>query len=239
MEKIEKGGSAAAPFCFKNLSALHHGFISTCMSRLARSSSKAVSVVPRSFYEHAPDTVARKLLGKLVVSECGGERLSGRIVEVEAYFGLEDPAAHAYIGRTARNAVLFGPPGVAYVYFIYGMYYCLNVSCEPDGQAGCILIRALEPVEGLDAMAKLRKLPQHPKPQLLTSGPGRLCQALAITRSAHNGLDVTHPASCLRIEDDGHRVQDILVTPRIGIRHAAELPARFLIDGNKFVSRSR
>jgi len=209
------------------------------MCGIARSSSKVASIVSRSFYEHAPDIVARALLGKLIVRERDGERLAGRIVEVEAYFGTEDPAAHAYIGRTARNAVLFGPPGFAYVYFIYGMYYCLNVSCEPDGQAGGVLIRALEPVEGLETMAKLRKLPPHPKPQLLTSGPGRLCQALDITRAAHNGLDVTDPSSPLRIESDNYRPEGIVVTPRIGIRHAADRPARFLIDKNKFVSGSR
>jgi DNA-3-methyladenine glycosylase len=197
------------------------------------------NILPRTFYEHSPDVVARALLGKLIVREREGERLIGRIVEVEAYFGTEDPAAHTYVGRTARNAVLFGPPGFAYVYFIYGMYYCLNVSCEPDGQAGGVLIRALEPLEGLATMAKLRKLPPHPKPQLLTSGPGRLCQALDINRAAHNGLDVTEASSCLLIEDDGYQPEGILVTPRIGIRHAAELPARFLIDKNKFVSGRR
>jgi DNA-3-methyladenine glycosylase len=198
---------------------------------------KVVSSIPRSFYEHSPDHVARALLGKLVVRKLDGKRLIGRIVEVEAYFGAEDPAAHAYVGRTARNAVLFGPPGFAYVYFIYGMYYCLNVSCEPDGQAGGVLIRALEPIAGLATMAKLRKLPPDPKPQLLTSGPGRLCQALDITRDAHNGLDVTSRASILRFESDDYRPEEIAVTPRIGIRHAAELPARFFIAGNKFVSR--
>lgn len=209
------------------------------MSPIARSSDKLVPVLSRSFYERAPDIVAQALLGKVIVREWKGERLAGRIVEVEAYFGEKDPAAHAYIGRTARNAVLFGPPGVAYVYFIYGMYYCLNVSCEPDGLAGCILIRALEPVEGLATMAKLRKLPPSPKPQLLTSGPGRLCQALHITRETHNGLDVTKLSSDLRIEDDGYEPENIRVTPRIGIRQAAELPARFLIDKNKFVSAVR
>jgi DNA-3-methyladenine glycosylase len=209
------------------------------MSRTARSSRTKITAVPSSFYERAPDIVARELLDKLLVRELNGERLSGRIVEVEAYFGVEDPAAHSYIGRTARNAVLFGPPGFAYVYFIYGMYYCMNVSCEPDGEPGGVLIRALEPVEGLETMAKLRKLPPHPKLQLLTSGPGRLCQALDITRVAHNGLDVTETSSLLRIEDDGRQPERILVTPRIGIRHAAELPARFLIDKNKFVSGKR
>lgn len=194
------------------------------------------ATLPQSFFIHNPETVARALLGKRIVRDLDGQRMAGRIVEVEAYFGLDDPAAHAFAGRTARNAVLFGPPGFAYVYFIYGMYYCLNVSCEPDGQAGCVLIRALEPLEGLDIMARLRKLPSAAKPRLLASGPGRLCQALDITRAAHNGLDVTSPASCLRIEDDGYRPQDIVITPRIGIRHAAERPARFFIGGNKFIS---
>lgn len=196
-------------------------------------------IVPRSFYERAPDFVARSLLGKLLVREREGQRLIGRIVEVEAYFGTDDPAAHSYIGRTERNAVLFGPPGFAYVYFIYGMYYCLNVSCEPDGHAGGVLIRALEPIEGMPTMAKLRALPPDPKPRLLTSGPGRLCQALDITRAAHNGLDITVPASCLQIQDDGYLPADILATSRIGIRHAAERPARFIIDNNKFVSTAR
>src|SRR6202000_2375285 len=112
---------------------------------------------------------------------------------------------------------------------------CLNCSCEPDGHPGGVLIRALEPVSGLETMAKLRKLPPNPKPQLLTSGPGRLCQALDITRAAHNGLDVTTATSGLRIERDDYKVSGIVVTPRIGIRLAAELPARFLIEGNKFV----
>lgn len=209
------------------------------MCGTARSFSKVASTIPRAFYERAPDMVARGLLGKLIVRELDGERLSGRIVETEAYFGQQDPAAHAYIGRTARNAVLFGPPGFAYVYFIYGMYYCLNVSCEPDGQPGGVLIRALEPVEGLATMAKLRKVPSNAKGQLLTSGPGRLCQALGITRAAHNGLDVTDASSCLLIEDDGHRVRSVGITPRIGIRHDVDRPARFIIDGNRFVSRGR
>jgi DNA-3-methyladenine glycosylase len=195
------------------------------------------AIVPRSFYLHPPDTVARNLLGKLITRTIDGERLTGRIIELEAYFGLDDPAAHSFAGKTARNAVLFGPPGVAYVYFIYGMYYCLNVSCEPEGQAGGVLIRALEPVEGLETMARLRKLPPHPKPRLLTSGPGRLCQALGITRAAHNGIDVTKKTSELRVTDDGFRPGEILATPRIGISKAAERPLRFLIGGNRFVSR--
>ena len=160
-----------------------------------------------------------------------GERLSGRIVEVEAYFGKDDPAAHSAAGKTARNAVLFGPPGHAYVYFIYGMYSCVNVSCEPEGQAGCVLIRALEPLAGLEKMARLRGLAASAKPRMLTSGPGRLCQALGIVRATHNGLDLTDPASELQIHDDGFRPEKITATPRIGIRKAVDNPHRFLIEG--------
>lgn len=195
--------------------------------------------LPRSFYLHTPDKVARDLLGQVLARRYEGKWLTGRIVETEAYFGQDDPAAHSYAGKTARNAVLFGPPGFAYVYFIYGMYSCLNVSCEPEGQAGCVLIRALEPLTGLKEMAHLRGLPETAKPRLLTSGPGRLCQALGIVRATHNGIDVTDTASSLQIQDDGFNVESITATPRIGIRKAAERPHRFLIAGNDFVSGPR
>jgi DNA-3-methyladenine glycosylase len=150
-------------------------------------------LLPRSFYLDSPEIVARSLLGKLIVHHLNGRRLTGRIVEVEAYLGLSDPAAHDSAGKTSRNAVLFGQPGFSYVYFIYGMHYCLNVSCMPDGQPGGVLIRALKPVEGLDVMADLRGSPHLMKPNLLTAGPGRLCQALGITRATHNGLDTRWP----------------------------------------------
>ena len=201
------------------------------------STNKVVSLLPRSFYEHSPEVTAKNLLGKVLVRDYQGQRLSGRIVETEAYFGLDDPAAHASAGRTPRNAVLFGLPGVAYVYFIYGMYYCLNVSCEPEGQAGCVLIRAIEPLDGTEIMAKLRHLPSVAKSRLLVSGPGRLCQALDITRSSHNGVDVTSTSSDLRIEDDGYQPDELMVTPRVGIRHAKDRLARFLIPGNPYISR--
>lgn len=194
-------------------------------------------LLPRSFYSRPPDAVAHDLLGKILTRRLGDQSLSGRIVEVEAYFGKDDPAAHSARGKTARNAVLFGPPGHAYVYFIYGMYSCVNVSCEPDGQAGCSLIRALEPIEGLETMARLRSLSASAKPRMLTSGPGRLCQALGIKRATHNGLDFTDPESELRILDDGFRPEKIKATPRIGIHKAVENPNRFIIEGNEFVSR--
>ena len=194
-------------------------------------------VLPRAFYLDPPDQVARKLLGKLLVRRYEGERLAGRIVEAEAYIGLNDPAAHAFAGKTARNAVLFGPPGFAYVYFIYGMHFCLNISCEPEGQSGSLLLRALEPVEGLATMARLRGLAPDANPRLLTSGPGRLCEALGITRETHNGIDVTSRRSGLHVEDDGFPPGNIAELPRVGIRKAADRPLRFVIAGNRFVSR--
>jgi DNA-3-methyladenine glycosylase len=190
------------------------------------------AVVPRDFYLDPPDLVAQKLLGKLLVR---GEMV-GRIVEVEAYFGEADAASHAFPGKTAINAVLFGPPGHAYVYFIYGMYFCLNVSCEREGRAGGVLFRALEPIRGLETMARNRGL-DATRVAVLTSGPGRLCQAFGITRDRDNGTDFTSPKSNLQIRDDGFRASDVLVTPRIGISEDAERPARFLLAGNPFVSK--
>ena len=193
---------------------------------------KKAALVPRDFYLDSPDLVAQKLLGKLLVR---GEMV-GRIVEVEAYFGEADPASHSFPGKTARNAVLFGPPGHAYVYFIYGMYFCLNVSCEPDGLPGGVLFRALEPVTGLEAMARARGVAAT-RVAALTSGPGRLCQAFGVTRERDNGADFTSRKSDLQIQDDGFVAGEILVTPRIGITKDADRPARFVIAGNPFVSK--
>lgn len=192
------------------------------------------------FFLGAPDLVAQRLLGKLVVRKPDSpeeETAIGRVVEAEAYLGTGDPAAHAYAGKTARNAVIFGPPGVAYVYFIYGMHYCLNLSCEPEGLAGCILLRALEPLAGLATMARRRNLSPGASPRLLASGPGRLCQAMAITRAAHNGLAVTEAASVLTVADDGYVPPMIDATPRIGIQKAADRLLRFTIRGNNFISK--
>jgi DNA-3-methyladenine glycosylase len=164
----------------------------------------------------------------------------GRIVEVEAYFGESDPASHSFPGKTARNAVLFGPPGRAYIYFIYGMHFCLNVSCEPEGRAGGVLFRALEPICGLEAMAIGRGVaapdPASKAVITLTSGPGRLCQAFGITRERDNGVDLTSPKSDLQIQDDGFIARKVVVTPRIGITKDVDRAARFVLDGNPFVS---
>jgi len=192
----------------------------------------------RAFYSRDPRRVGRSLLGKVLVRQTKDMRLTARVVEVEAYLGAEDAAAHSAAGRTARNAVLFGPPGYAYVYFIYGNHYCLNVSCEPDGQAGGVLFRAVEPLIGIDEMAKARGLAlRGPKDwPKLTSGPGRLSEAFGISRAHDNGRDLTSPNSELWIGDDGYRARNIVVTARIGITKAAAHPLRYLIGGNAFVS---
>ncbi len=212
-----------------------------CTPPLALPHSYPGSLLSRDFFLPSPDLVAQRLLGKLLVRTEGALLLAGRIVETEAYFGENDPAAHSAAGRTARTAVLFGPPGHAYVYFIYGMHQCLNVSCEPDGVAGCVLLRALEPISGLPEMVRNRKLdPELPPARLapkLTSGPGRLCQALNITRAAFNGADMTSPAANLQLRDDGYTPAAVLTTPRIGITKAADRPLRFLLPDNPYVSR--
>ena len=196
------------------------------------------NALQRSFYDRDPRLVGPDLLGKVLVRRGGRKLLAARIVEVEAYLGAEDPAAHASIGKTPRNAVLFGPPGYAYVYFIYGNHYCLNVSCLPDGTPGGILFRALEPLFGVEAMAQARGISVYALSDLpqLTSGPGRLAEAFGITRERDNGKDVTSTKSDLWIADDGYRPAQIVTTTRIGITKAAKLPLRFLIGGNTFVS---
>jgi len=187
--------------------------------------------LPRGFYARPAVEVARGLLGKVLVH---GET-SGRIVETEAYLGRHDLAAHSAHGITARTRVIFGPPGHAYVYFIYGMYECLNLVAEPKGQPGCVLIRALEPVAGVEIMQRRR--PTAHTLRDLTSGPGRLTLAMGITR-AQNGVDVTRGPLTVRTarRNDPFEIE---TSPRIGIRHCADWPLRFVIKGNPFVSGSR
>lgn len=195
----------------------------------------------RSFFNRDPREVSHDLLGKLIVRKDGRKLLAGRIVEVEAYLGTDDLAAHAAAGRTARNSVLFGPPGHAYVYFIYGVHYCLNISCLPDGEAGCILVRALEPVAGIEQMARSRGLEDlnfssARNLRLLASGPGKLCEALGITRSRDNDKDMVSPRCDLQVMEDDYKAEKVAVTPRIGITKSAELPLRYVIAGNSFIS---
>jgi DNA-3-methyladenine glycosylase len=199
--------------------------------------ASAARPLSRAFFARNPRRVARELLGKLLVRD-GATPLAARIVEVEAYLGVNDPAAHASAGNTARTSVLFGPPGHAYVYFIYGNHYCLNVSCEPVGKAGSVLFRALEPLFGMDQMALSRSLVLRGPRDLpkLTSGPGRLAEAFGITRARDNNRDLTSHNSDLWIADDHFRPGKIEITPRIGIRKAADRPLRYFLVGNPFVS---
>lgn len=208
-------------------------------SHLSNGVDAAYGVLDRAFFLPAPDVVARALLGKLLLRRREGELLAGRIVETEAYFGEGDPAAHAFAGRTARNSVLWGEPGHAYVYFIYGMHACLNVACEPVGMAGCVLVRALQPVVGAPTMVRLRGLGEGAAARLLAGGPGRLCQALEITRAGFNGVDLLDTQGALFLADDGCAAGEVAVTPRVGIRKAAERPLRFLLAGNVCVSGPR
>ncbi len=180
----------------------------------------------RKFYSRRTDRVARDLLGCVLVHRLKGTKLSGKIVETEAYFGRGDPGSHASRKRTPRNSIMFGKPGFAYVYFVYGNHYCLNFVTEKEGTAGAVLIRALEPLEGTEEMARRRK------GKNLTGGPGRLTQALGITKE-HNGLDLTgNELFVLR----GSRPARIARATRVGLRHGKELELRFYIRGNKFVS---
>jgi DNA-3-methyladenine glycosylase len=209
------------------------------MSSLGR-----VTLLTADFYNRDPRRVARALLGKLLIRKSRRGILAGRIVETEAYLGTGDAAAHSAPGKTARNAVLFGPPGYAYVYFIYGNHYCLNVSCLPDGVAGGVLFRAFEPVEGINQMAEARgiELPKDTKLwkisllKKISSGPGRMSEALDVTRERDNGKSLVSGRSDLRIVDDGYRVRKVTVTPRIGIVKAADELLRYFIAGNPFVS---
>ena len=184
-----------------------------------------------SFYDRPAVDVARDCLGKVLVHGL----TAGRIVEVEAYLGATDRAAHAFRGITPRTKLLYGPPGNAYVYFIYGMYHCLNFVAEPDGSAGCVLIRALEPVAGIKEMFQRR--PAAKRIRDLASGPGRLTLAMGIDQSLNGSSLVTGPIEVCQL--DVEVPFEIHTTPRIGITHCADLPLRFLIAGSPFVSSPR
>ena len=186
-------------------------------------------ILPRRFYARPTVEVARGLLGAyLVHGPC-----VGRIVETEAYVGVHDLAAHASRGLTPRTQVIFGPPGHAYVYLIYGMYECLNLVAEPDRHPGCVLIRALEPVAGIEQMRRRR--PTARRLEDLASGPGKLTLALGVTRR-HNGQDVTRGPLVVRAPVPPEPFS-IAVTPRVGITRSVDWPLRFHLAGNPFVSR--
>jgi DNA-3-methyladenine glycosylase len=204
--------------------------------------TRQAKLLQRAFFNRDPRVVARELLGKLIVRREGRKQSAGRIVEVEAYLGAGDLAAHAAAGHTSRNYVLWGPPGHAYVYFIYGVHYCLNISCLPAGEAGCVLIRALEPVSGMATMAKARGLADLDLTSTrdlrkLASGPGKLCEALGITRPRDNGKDMLSSVSDLQVMSDGFRTKEVAITQRIGITKSMEMPLRYIAAGNAFLSR--
>jgi DNA-3-methyladenine glycosylase len=190
--------------------------------------------LPRAFYEQTTIDVARQLLGKYLVRKHSEAYTVGRIVETEAYIGPHDLACHAARGRTARTEVMFGPPGHAYVYFIYGFYNMLNLVTEAKDYPAAVLIRAVEPVGGVELMKQRRKTDAM---RNLASGPGKLCQAFAIDRSL-NGADLS--GNVLYVEDRGEAPPKFRATPRIGVDYAGKWkrkPYRFLIRGNEFVSK--
>lgn len=191
--------------------------------------------LPRSFYLRPTLTVAKNLLGKYFVRTLGKQTLVGKIVEVEAYLGKKDPASHTYRGKTKRNEVMFKKGGHLYVYFTYGMHFCANVVTEQEGIGHAVLLRAIEPVEGIDLMRKNRRFATD-KPEInLTNGPAKLCEAFGIARN-ENGTDllgvkifITPGKSILK--------KQIIQSTRIGIKKGIEKRWRFYIKGNQFVSR--
>ncbi len=185
----------------------------------------------RNFYNRSTLKVAQELLGKYLVIEKDGKYVSGKIVETEAYIGPDDPASHAYRGLTSRNKVMFGDPGYAYVYLTYGMHHCLNFVTERKGFPAAVLIRALEPADGIEIIKKRRKVEDL---ENLTNGPAKLCQALGIDRTL-NGADLC--SDIFYVEDRGNKPNKIVSTSRIGIKEGKEKKWRFYIENNEFVSR--
>ncbi len=189
---------------------------------------RRAATLPVKFFDRPVEIVARELLGALIVSEAGGDRTAGRIVETEAYLGYYDPASHGFRHRrNQRNAALFGPPGSWYVYLSYGMHWCCNLVCEDAGRAAAVLLRALEPAEGLEVMRRRRG---GVADRDLCSGPGKLCQALGITR-ALDGMLMARSSVTVEAGGAAAAPQPVLVTPRIGITKAADWPLRFVEDG--------
>jgi DNA-3-methyladenine glycosylase len=194
---------------------------------------RRAATLPVAFFERPTEIVAAELLGCLLVSNVNGEVTAGRIVETEAYLGYDDPASHGYRHRrNARNAALFGPPGVWYVYLSYGMHWCANLVCQRVGLASAVLLRALEPVDGIPLMRRRRgAVPDRE----LCSGPGKLCQALGMTRDLDGTAMADGPVVVLAAEPVGPG--GVATTPRIGITKAADWPLRFHLAGSPWTSR--
>jgi len=194
-----------------------------------------------SFFLGDPRAVAQALLGKLLMRDDGR---AARLVEVEAYLGLDDPGSHAFRGPTPRASIMFGPPGRLYVYFSYGVHWCANIVCGPEGQASAVLLRAAQPVAGLEQMRAARA---HGRALVrdrdLCRGPGRLTEAFGIDKQ-QNGLDLTatNPAPVLWVADDGGGLEaNIVATPRVGlsVTRGADLPWRYVVAGSPWVSATR
>jgi DNA-3-methyladenine glycosylase len=185
----------------------------------------------RKFYDRPTLKVARELLGKYLVVHKDGRLLSGKIVETEAYDGFKDPASHAYRGMTPRNEVMFGAPGYAYIYLTYGMHHCLNLVTQEKGYPAAVLIRALEPVDGIELMKRRRG---RRKLRDLTSGPAKLCQAMAVDRRL-NGADLL--SNTIFVEDRGEAAERIMRSSRIGVNEGTDKKWRFCLHSNEFVSR--
>lgn len=192
-----------------------------------------MKLLPRSFYERNTRIVAQELIGCILVFQDGKKLLSGKIVETEAYFGLSDPASHAYSGVTCRNQPMFGPAGFSYVYFTYGNHYCFNVVTERESVPGAVLIRALEPLSGINQMRKNRGVSDLLQ---LTSGPGKLTKAFGIS-AEHSNLDLTCPNFYLA-EGGFEEFMKIKVSKRIGISRAKDALLRFCLSGNPHLSRN-
>ena len=193
--------------------------------------------LPRSFYSRSTLEVAQELIGKVLVRDFDSRRLSGKIVETEAYVGPHDLACHASKGHTPRTAIMFGPAGYAYVYMIYGFYFCLNVVTERKGYPAAVLIRGVEPLENLDFMRELRNNPE--RDTNIASGPGKLCRAMSIDKRL-NGEDLL--GRTLWIEDRKLDSGPILSSPRVGVDYAGEYkdkPWRFYLANNTHVSKVR
>lgn len=194
---------------------------------------KRAATLPVAFFQRPAETVAAELLGTVLVSSIGGEVTEALIVETEAYLGYDDPASHGFRHRrNARNAALFGPPGTWYVYLSYGMHWCANLVCQRTGLASAVLLRALEPMEGLEVMRRRRGgVPDRE----LCSGPGKLCQALGIDREL-DGARMSRSTVIVRLPERGE-LPRVAATPRIGITKAVDWPLRFHVVGSPWLSR--
>ena len=197
-----------------------------------------LEILPRKFYTREVKVVAKDLLGKILVKKDGNSILAGKIVEVEAYDGKIDQAAHTFIGKTKRNQIMFNEGGYFYVYFTYGTHYCCNVVTGKKDHGTAVLIRAIEPVKGVKKMIENRygrDLLNEKERFNLTSGPGKVCQAMGINKS-HYGADLTDDTIFIM---DSHKIQKdmIVITKRVGIKKSIELPWRFYIKDNPYVSK--